>query len=78
MKVGMLWFDGDRSAAVRERIERAVSYYRQKYGALPNICVSHPTTLGSDRTKRVAGVRIEKSRCVLPDHFWVGIEEANN
>ncbi len=76
MKVGMLWFDADRETDLNQRIERAVSYYRTKYGSTPEICVSHPTTIEDGTAKRIAGVRIEKSTSVLPDHFWLGIEEA--
>lgn len=76
MEIGMLWFDADRESNLSTRIERAVSYYRKKYGSLPDICVSHPKTLDNDTTKQIAGVRIERSSSVLPDHFWLGIEDA--
>jgi len=75
MKIGMLWFDADREAALGKRIERAVSYYQNKYGSLPNVCVCHPTTSSDGKTRHVAGVRLEESPSVLPDHFWLGIEE---
>ena len=75
MKIGMLWFDADRETDLNHRIERAVTYYRNKYGSAPEICVSHPTTIEDGANKRIAGVRIERSSSVLPDHFWLGIEE---
>ena len=76
MKIGMLWFDADRETALSTRVERAVSYYRKKYGSLPEICVSHPNTIEDNSAKKIAGVRIERSPSVLPDHFWLGIEDA--
>ncbi|MEJ2551827.1 MAG: hypothetical protein P8Z34_14225, partial [Anaerolineales bacterium] len=39
---------------------RAVTYYRNKYGSAPEICVSHPTTIEDGANKRIAGVRIER------------------
>jgi hypothetical protein len=75
MKIGMLWFDDNRESTLSTRVERAVSYYRQKYGSLPEICVSHPKTIEDSAAKQIAGVRIERSPSVLPDHFWLGIDD---
>jgi hypothetical protein len=76
MKIGMLWFDADRESTLSNRIERAVLYYQQKYGSLPEICVSHPNTISDGKPQQIAGVRIERSSAILPDHFWLGVEDA--
>ena len=39
MKTGMLWFDADTRRAFDEKVERAVDYYRQKYGDTPDLCL---------------------------------------
>lgn len=75
MKIGMLWFDGDRSVDLSTRIERAAVYYREKYGRMPNLCLLHPKTSGESTPRLVSGVKILTNFSVLPDHFWLGIEE---
>jgi hypothetical protein len=78
MKVGMLWFDGDRSIDLSSRIERAAAYYHDKYGRMPNLCILHPTTSGENTLEGVAGLAVQTSVSVLPDHFWLGIEEQSH
>jgi hypothetical protein len=85
MELGMLWFDGDTQRPLQERLERAARYYSQKYGRRANTCYAHPSTLdpssnGSGRKGRrheelVAGMVVRSSRTVLPNHFWLGVEE---
>lgn len=45
MNIGMLWFDNDSKASLDAKIERAVSYYRAKYGRAPTLCFVHPSML---------------------------------
>ncbi len=45
MNAGMLWFDNDPKTALTAKIERAVDYYRHKYGRDPNLCLIHPSML---------------------------------
>ena len=75
MNIGMLWFDGDASTTLSSRVERAASYYRSKYGRQPNTCVLHPRTLGESDAGWIAGVRVQTSLKVLPEHFWMGWED---
>lgn len=76
MKVGMMWFDGDRKADLSSRVERAANYYREKYGHKPNLCLVHPQTPGEQTpSSQPAGVEVKTSASVLPDHFWLGVEE---
>ena len=48
MNAGMLWFDNDPKTALTAKIERAVDYYRHKYGRDPNLCLIHPSMLPTD------------------------------
>jgi hypothetical protein len=88
MNAGMLWFDNDPKTALTAKIEKAVDYYRHKYGRDPNLCLIHPSMLPSDgmaekdnpATGRPAlsgakGVVVRPYRPVLPGHLWIGIEE---
>ena len=76
----MLWFDNDPKTALAAKIERAVDYYRHKYGRDPNLCLVHPSMVASegtaDKDTPVSGnVMIRPYRPVLPGHLWIGVED---
>jgi hypothetical protein len=75
VKVGMMWFDGDHRIDLRKRIERAATYYRDKYGENPNLCVIHPSTADANPPGLVTDIDVRTSFSVLPDHFWLGIDD---
>ncbi|MBN1452675.1 MAG: hypothetical protein JW963_16790 [Anaerolineales bacterium] len=80
MNAGMLWFDNDPKTALTTKIERAVDYYRHKYGRDPNLCLIHPSMLPSDgmaeKDNPATGkVVVRPYRPVLPGHLWIGIED---
>jgi len=41
MDVGMLWFDATPDRSLGAKVERAATYYREKYGRRPNVCYIH-------------------------------------
>ncbi len=72
MNIGMLWFDNDPQRDLTAKVRRAADYYRQKYGATPNVCFVHPSMLNGQKPE--AGlVAIKTNGSVLPNHFWIGI-----
>ena len=87
MDIGMLWFDNDKKSDYEAKIERAATYYRDKYGKAPNLCFVHPCMIpnnGSRTAEKAAqkaetlslrsqGVEIRTSKTMLPNHFWIGI-----
>ena len=73
MEIGMLWFD-DSQLDLDKKISRAVAFYGEKYGRSPTLCLIHPVTLDGGK-EMVAGVQIRQARSVMPDHFWIGIED---
>lgn len=79
MNIGMLWFDNDPKAEIGIKIERAASYYRNKYGKAPNLCFVHPAMLGAEPAEKPEGgmkngtIEVRSYRSVLPNHFWIGI-----
>jgi hypothetical protein len=79
MKVGMLWYDGDPSRRMDEKVELAAAYYREKYGRRPNLCLIHPETAGDSVLSSNGKIEVRKNPSVLQDHFWVGVrpEEAS-
>ena len=54
MNRGMLWFDNNPKTNLASKIKQAAEYYRQKYGAAPNLCLVHPSML-ADKTRRRKG-----------------------
>lgn len=75
MHTGMLWFDNS-TAALPVKIEKAVDYYKKKYGRQPDLCLVHPSLLeANQRTLEVAGLTVRPYRPVLPGHIWVGLED---
>jgi hypothetical protein len=77
MNIGMLWFDNDNQADLATKIQRAASYYQTKYGKEPNLCFIHPRTLGDD-TWKGKGIEVRTTRSVLPNHFWMGVNNPGN
>jgi hypothetical protein len=77
MRVGMMWFDGDREHSLADRIERAADYYHTKYGARPTLCYMHPATGAQEATGGPRDLTVRTSREVLPDHFWLGVESGD-
>jgi hypothetical protein len=85
MNIGMLWFDNDPKTELALKIERAVGYYREKYGRSPTLCFVHPSMIAKTSAPapeteaeteiplRAAGVEVRSSRSVLPNHFWLGV-----
>ena len=93
MDIGMLWFDNDKQADLRSKIERAAVYYRNKYGKSPNLCFVHPCMIpakpGESPSSDVSsntenpktkdqGVEIRTSNTMLPNHFWIGINRQDS
>lgn len=79
MNKGMLWYDNNLKAPLSQRILEAFQYYRQKYGHAPTFCLIHPTLLKTepDLTVLPISIRIKSAPYVLPNHFWLGVEEVN-
>jgi len=88
MKTGMLWFDNDPKTTLAAKVIRAVAYYAEKYGRVPNLCLVHPTALEAPPAAKAAspqmreeppnfgGVVVRPYRPVLPGHLWIGIDPA--
>lgn len=76
MNTGMMWFDNNPKTALAAKIQQAADYYRQKYGATPNLCYVHPSMLKEN--KAGAGkINVRGYRPVLPGYLWIGLAEKN-
>jgi hypothetical protein len=78
MNVGMLWFDAERGDGLTTKVDRAASYYKEKYGRSPNVCYIHPGMRQENPEEKLQDLVIKTSKAVLPDHFWLGIVEAED
>jgi hypothetical protein len=80
MNIGMLWFDNDPKTEVGAKIDRAASYYRNKYGRAPNLCFVHPSMLGvttpsnGNGSPRGGAIEVRTSASIRPNHFWIGVD----
>lgn len=75
MKVGMMWYDGGVDG-LAQRVNRAATYYQEKYGGRPNVCYVHPSGAEEGNPAGVEAIRVRPSELVLPGHLWVGVERA--
>ncbi len=79
MNIGMLWFDNDPKTELNAKIERATSYYRNKYDKTPNVCFVHPSMIGAsptsngNETLKSGNVEVRISPSIRPNHFWIGV-----
>lgn len=72
MNVGMLWLDDDRKRSLDEKVSRAVEYYREKYGRMPEMCLVNTGMLTEE--KQVGKVSVQPIANILPHYFWLGMK----
>ena len=76
MHTGMLWFDNDPRTTLNLKIEKAVEYYRKKYGKLPTLCLVNPSMMEKGQKHMdVDKLAVRPYRPVMPGHFWIGVED---
>jgi len=74
MDIGLLWFDDDPKRSLTQKIVAAATRYREKFGAIPNMCYVNPSTLGNG-PKTVGIVQIRTAVNILPNHFFIGVAD---
>jgi hypothetical protein len=72
MNVGMLWLDDDRNRSLDEKVSRAVEYYLEKYGRIPELCLVNSKSLSGET--QVGQVSVLPLSTILPHHFWLGMK----
>jgi len=78
MDTGLLWFDDDPGRKLEDKVKRAATYYKNKFGCAPDLCFVHPSMFGDNgngQAKDADGVEIRVGRAVLPHHLWVGVSD---
>lgn len=74
MHTGLLWFDNNATTALTLKIEKALAYFRKKYGREPNLILVNPSMLKEEKPE-IGKITIRSYRPVLANHFWIGIED---
>ena len=75
MRTGMLWFDNDPKTDLPAKVTRAAAYYQKKYGCCPNLCFVHPSMLQTAAGVNGA-IELRPNSQILPNYFWLGINES--
>ncbi|MBI3361863.1 MAG: hypothetical protein HY023_12215 [Chloroflexi bacterium] len=76
MKSGLLWYDSDATHDLKDKVTRAAAHYQQKFGRAPHLCFVNPAEIkGDGQSVRIGGVEVLTSKTVLPNHFWLGVNE---
>ncbi len=75
LQIGMLWFDDARDRPLVDKIAQAAAHYRAKYGRPPSICYI-AARLAAELPALSDGLRIKGAPNILPNHFWLGIGQA--
>ncbi len=73
MDTGLLWYD-DSQADFATKVLEAKERYEEKFGRKPNRCYVHPECLPKEGIP-ANGIKVVASPTVLPNHFWVGVEQ---
>jgi hypothetical protein len=69
--LGWKWFD-DSNKPVTDKIVGAIERYRQKFAQVPDVCYLNPGQMPKSEL-RIGPVKIEPSRLVHPNNFWLGM-----
>jgi hypothetical protein len=76
---GMLW-SINRIAILEHEIRAAAIYYRQKYGAVPDLCRVNPLALATQPLEQVILppdgqiIQVRPARYITPGCLWMGTE----
>lgn len=73
METGLLWYDAS-NASIDVKIEAAAKRYAERFSKRPTTCFAHPNTVGQS-PKKVGAISVKTSPCILPNHFWIGVEK---
>ena len=69
---GTLWFDNNPKKSASQKIAEGVAFYQTKYNLIADTCRCHPET--PDLPGEVNGVKVEVTRSIRPNYFWIGRE----
>lgn len=65
----MLWFDNDKAVEFGVKLDRAATYYRQKYGIIPNFCLVSEAVFRTLTGGEISAELTYKGISVKPDRY---------
>ncbi len=74
VSLGWLWFDDDPRTSLEEKVNRAATRYRQRFGRPPRLCYVSQKTLGGQQPA-LAALQVRGASNVLPGHFLFVVDE---
>lgn len=72
MEIGELFLIRNQDSNLEEKVLWAADSYQKKYGQAPTLCLVHPSLI-KGQSQRLAGLRVEAKKSVLPNYLWIGI-----
>jgi hypothetical protein len=72
MEIGELFLIRNLDSNLEEKVLWAANSYQKKYGHAPTLCLVHPSLI-KGLAGRLAGLRVEAKKSVLPNYLWIGI-----
>jgi hypothetical protein len=80
MDFGLLWYDGDPTRPLEEKVKQAATRYADKFGQHPDVCFVHPAEAGTSGIDIPTGetelIRVLGAPNCLRNHFYVGRRDA--
>ena len=74
MSIGELYFDDNPALGFEAKVLQAAGVYEKKYGHSPTLCLVNPLDMlgiGSS----IGSLKLVPKKTVLPNYFWIGVEE---
>jgi hypothetical protein len=72
MEIGELFLIQNLASDLEEKVLWAADNYQKKYGHAPTLCLVHPSLI-KGQARRLAGLRVEAKKSVLPNYLWIGV-----
>ena len=73
MTTGMLWFNDNRTAALKTRLEQAIFDYQKCYGMRPTLCCLPPNEVRHyQRLAHTLQLALSPSEHLQDGQFWLG------
>jgi len=73
MDTAMMWFDNEKGVPLADKLAKAAAFYTAKHGKTPNLCFVNPAMLAEPAS--IGGVDVRTSRGIMPNHFWIGVND---
>jgi len=75
VEIGLLWYD-DTQMEFAAKVQQVAQRYEEKFDRCRNTCYVNPASMpGATKKLSLNGIKVVTSRAILPNHFWVGVQD---